>query len=162
MLREMTIFKTLFLVSVAVWVGGLLFFVAVATPAAFRSLQRETASKFLSSLFPSADRWFLFWSLTACLSLFLFFRGRHLDFPSLLLELPTGFAFLLTYYAAWILHPQIRELKRKMNLPEFKDSAHLTTIEWAFRRQHRLSVALSLMTLGLGLFVLALIPRFLR
>ncbi len=156
------ILSAVVVVAAALWVGGQLFFAAVVTPAVFRSLQKEEASKFLGALFPIADRWFSLWGLITFVSLLLFFWGRHGEIPSLMLEIPAGLAFLLTCHSVFIIHPQIRELKRKMSLPDFRGSVHLQVMEFSFGRLHHYSVTLHLLVLGLGLATLVLIPSSLK
>ncbi len=149
-------------VAAALWVGGQLFFAAVVTPAVFRSLQKEEASKFLGTLFQIANQWFFFWGLVMVVSLLLFFWEHHFEFPALILEIPAGLAFLLTCHSVFIIHPQIRELKRKMSLPDFHGSVHLQVMEFSFGRLHRYSVTLHLLVLGLGLAILVSIPSSLK
>ena len=70
--------------------------------------------------------------------------------------------FLLTLYTTLVLNPQIRELKRKMDLPEFQGTAHQQTIVFTFKRLDQRSVRLRAVLLALGLVSLGLVPSFLR
>ena len=61
----------------------------------------------------------------------------------------------LPLHVAFVLRPQIRELRRKMALPEFQGTAHQGTIRFALQRLERQGVryrtaALLLALLGLG------------
>ncbi len=156
------VFKALFLISLSLWIGGSAFFAAVVTPAAFRSLGKEEVGRFLAAIFPAADRWACVCGAVAVLSLYPIFLDRHLETSSLVLELPVLFGLLLTCHNTLIVHPQIRELKRKMNLPEFQGTSHYQTIQFAFGRMHRLSVRLYLGALLLGLLSLGLTPAALK
>lgn len=150
------------LIGLSVWVGGLILLSGVVTPAAFRSLKREEASRFLEVLFPAVDRWACVWAWITVGALAVLFWKRHFEPASLVLEIPVGIMFLLTHHLAYVLHPQIREVKRKINLPEFQGTQHQETMRFAFEGMHRNSVRLHLAILILGFFALALVPRFLR
>ncbi len=113
-------------------------------------------------LFPSADGWFLFWGAAAILGTGLFYLGGHLEPRSLLVEIPLAAAFLLTAHSAFILRPQMRELKRKMALSEFTGSFHLKTMEFAFRQLQRNSVVFRAIAVALGLLNVLLVAVFLR
>ncbi|MBI3333273.1 MAG: DUF4149 domain-containing protein [Candidatus Omnitrophica bacterium] len=149
-------------VALALWVGGLSLFVGTVIPVSFRSFKKEEAGRFLEVLFPAVDRWCLVWGAAAAGALFLLFRSRHLAPASLALELPVGLMFLLTLYVARVLHPEVHELKRKINLPEFEGSAHQQTMKFAFDRLYKVSVRLHGLLLLLGWFSLGLVPSFLR
>ena len=82
--------------------------------------------------------------------------------PSLALMILVGLIFVLTLYLIVSLHPQIRELKRKLSLSEFQGTAHQQTIQFTFNRLHRRSVWMHLLILILGFLSLGFIPRFLQ
>ena len=73
----------------------------------------------------------------------------------------------LIFYWLFILRPQIRELKRKLSLPEFQGTAHQQTMEFSFQRlqKKRLNTLISFqgtphqlaLAFGLGVF-LGIIP----
>ena len=137
------VLKIVVIIGLSLWVGGV-------------------AGRFLGFRFPPADRWACFWGAVTLGTLLLFFLNRHLVFSSLVFEFPVALMFFLTFHATFILHPQIRELKRKLNLPEFQQTAHQQTMQFSFNRLHRRSVLYHLLILLLGLLSLGLIPPFLR
>ena len=149
-------------IGLALWIGGLTLFIGVVTPVAFKTFGKEEAARFVGVLFPAVDRWALIWSLVTAGSLARIFLNRHFALRSLALELPVGLMVVLTLYTSLILHPHIRELKRKIDLPEFQQTAHQQTIQFAFHRLHRCSVQIHGVILTLGLLSLGLAPRFLR
>ena len=73
-----------------------------------------------------------------------------------------GLMFFLALHCALVLHPQIREVKRKLALPEFKATAHRETLEFACKNLHKRSVALRRALLILGVAALGLVPFVLR
>ena len=149
-------------IGLALWVGGLSLLMGVVTPVTFKALQKQEASRFLELLFPAAERWALVWGGVTVGALLALFLNRHLQLRSLMIEAPVGLMFLLNLHLAVILHPQIQELKRKINLPQYQGTSHQQTMQSAFTRLHRRSVQLHLLLLTLGLFSLGLAPRFLR
>jgi len=158
----MAVLKICAAISLSLWIGGLSLFVGVVVPAAFSAFQKEEAARFLGALFPSVDRWTLVWAAVTSGALFLVFLNRHLEPSSLVLELPVGVMFALTLYLGLILHPEIHDLKEKLDLPEFRGTAHQQTIQFAFERLHRRSVRLHGFLLFLGWLSLGLTPRFLK
>ena len=130
--------------SAALWLGGVV----------FRSAPMTRRS----------DRWTLFWSLAAFAEAAAFqgCQRRHLDLHSLMVLVPLAVAFLLTLYAAFVTHPEIREHKRKMSFPEFAGSSHLKTIEFAHRRLQRKSEFLNRISIGVGVLNLILLAVFLK
>ena len=82
--------------------------------------------------------------------------------PSLAFMILVSLILVLTLYLIVIRHPQIQELKRKMDLPEFQGTAHRQTIVFSFKRLHQRSVRLRAVLLVLGLVSLGLVPSFLR
>lgn len=153
--------RTCFLLSLSLWVGGLTLFVSVVIPAAFRSLSKEEAGRVIGFLFPPVERWSSLWALAASGTLLLLFHGRHFEPRSLVLELPVTLASLLILYSAWILQPEIREARERMQQPEFQGTAHLEKLRFSFNRLHYFSVRLHGVILFLGWFALCLTARFL-
>lgn len=148
-------------VALSLWVGGLTLFLAVVTPALFRSLSREEAGRISGLLFPAVERWAAVWSAVSCGALFALYLGRHFQPRSLVMELPVLAMTVLTVYLTWILHPQINEQRELLAKPEFQGTVHAEKFRFAFGRLHRLSVRVHAVILFLGWLVLALIPRFL-
>ena len=147
--------------SLALWIGGLTLFVLAVIPAVFRSFPKEEAGRLVGLLFPPVERWVSVWALAALVVLLLRFHGRHLEPRSLVLEIPLIAAALLTFYSAWVVQPEAQDVKRRMDQPEFKGTAHLEKLRFSFNRLHRLSVRLHGAILFLGWLTLCLAARFL-
>jgi len=158
----MAAFEIAATIGLAMWVGGLSLFSGVISPAAFRSFGKPEAGRIIGTFFPAVDRWASVWGFVTLGALFFQFFGRTLEVRSLVLGVPVLVMWGLTLYCATILHPQIRELKVKMGLEQFKETAHLETIRFAFGRLHKRSVQLHFVILTLGLFCLGLVPRVLE
>ncbi len=156
-------------IGLALWIGGWALMIGVVTPVIFRAhnqepplIRREEAERLLGVLFPAVDRWTLVWGGVTAGTLAALFLNRHFEPRSLVIEIPVGLMFLLNLHSVVILHPQIRELKRKINLPHYQGTSHQQTMQNAFNRLHLRSVQLHGLLLFLGIFVLGLCPRFLR
>lgn len=150
----MSIFRICAAIALALWVGGLSLFMGVVIPVSFHSFGKGEAARFLETLFPAVDRWCLVWAAVTV--------GVLFALRSLVLEVPVGLMFVLTLYTTRILHPEIHEVKRKLQLPEFQGTAHQQSIQFAFNRLHQRSVQLHGVILTLGLLSLGLTPRFLK
>ncbi len=157
----MNILKICTVVSLAVWVGGFIFFSGVMAPVLLRRLGQEEAERILDILSAGVDRWTLVWSTVAAGMIGLHFMDRHFALRSLVLELPILGMLLLTWYRGWILHPQLRDLKRRLKLPQFQGTAHLETVRFSCKRLERRSKQSTTAIVFLGLFSLGLIPGFL-
>lgn len=136
-------------------------FVGVVIPAAFRALPKEEAGRVVGLLFPPVERWGSLWALAACGTLLLLFHGRHFEIRSLVLEIPLAVSAVLTFYSAWVLQPELQDVRRRLPQPEFQGTAHLEKLRFSFNRLHRLSVRLHGAILFLGWLTLCLAARFL-
>jgi len=159
--HALLIFKICAWISLSLWIGGLVLWTAVVTPAAFRCFKKEEAGRFLRPLFPAVDRFLLVWALVAAGAIFLSFWNQHLSPQALALEVPVGVMSGLTVYLVEILHPQIRDLSKDLADSKYQGTAHLEKIRFAFNRLHRLSVRLHVIILTLGFLSLGLCPRVL-
>lgn len=155
------LFHTCASVGLGLWTGGLTLFFLVVTPASFRQLPKEEAGRWVGSLLPAVDRWSVVWGTVTCGSLFWVFLNRHFEPRSLALELPVLAMFLLTLHGAYVLHPQIQDLRRKIALPEYQGTARLEKFQFGFRHLHRNSVRLQMLNLVLGWYGLGVLPRIL-
>lgn len=158
----MQTFRICATISLALWVGALSLFAGVVTPVIFKTLKREEAGRLLGALFPAVDRWCLVWGAVTVGNLLAIFFNRHFEARSLVLEIPIAVMFWLTLHVNYVLHPQIRDLKRKIELPEFQGTAHQQAMQFSFQRLHRRSVRLHGIVLTLGLLCMGLLPGFLK
>ena len=74
------------------------------------------------------------------------------------LKICLAFLAWLIIYSVFILRPQVRELERKLALPEFQGTAHYQTMAFSLKRFHRRSVRIYLLILILGVLTLGLVP----
>jgi len=130
--------KLLTIVSISIWLGAMAFFSAFVAPAAFSVLDRESAGRLVSTVFP---RYYLFGIVLGSLALVgvvgRSLKGGDIAWGQLaLLILMLG----MSVFALLVLVPQLHALRQSMPGPSL-----------AFARLHRLSVALNLATMLAGL-----------
>ncbi len=66
----------------------------------------------------------------------------------------------MSLHLLFILRPQIREVERKLNLPDFQGTAHQQTIRFAFQKLHRSRVRFQVLILVFGVLGLCLFLNF--
>jgi len=148
---------TLYLLALAVWVGGGALYTFVLTPAIFAGYGRNQAGEIVGALMPHYFRLTLLGALTALALLLALWRIWAPQVRGLSAGLALA-AVLAQGYVNFSLHPRI--LAVKAQVPTFEadpDSAARRT----FRALHGRSMALNLLILLDGASLLAIAP-FLR
>jgi uncharacterized membrane protein len=148
-----------YLLALAVWVGGIVFYSFFTTPAVFAHLPRETAGELLAALFP---RYYLLGYVCGGILLFTTLLEailvRHLPWIRLLLVL---IMLGSSAYAGAVVRPEVHALKVQMKTVE--EGTELgKSLQGRFDRLHRLAVILNLVVLGGGLFLLGIAAFRLR
>ncbi len=142
-----------YLLTLALWVGGMAIFTFIVTPAVFRSYSRDIAGEIVGRLFPGYFTYLLVLSGMA-LVLFLFQRSAA---PAMLSR--TCLALLLlavvvNAYVSFRLHPEAVRIKQQIS--SFDREAADTPARKAFRKLHAVSAVLNLIVLLDGAALLAL------
>lgn len=144
--------------SVAVWVGGQVFFTFLVTPAIFKALPREAAGDLVSVLFPK------YWaagyaagliSLAAILAIS--FREGFYPWARIAILV---FMTALTFYSGMVVGPKAREVRVEMK--GASDTARIEELKAKFRRGHMESYALNMAVMAAGvafIFLMARDPR---
>ncbi|MFA5353770.1 MAG: DUF4149 domain-containing protein [Thermodesulfovibrionales bacterium] len=143
----------LYTLVLSLWVGGISLFTFIITPAIFSSFERNMAGAVVGKLFPGYFLTNLLLSVAALL-LLLFFRERAGFRISLLLAV---LAILINCYVQFILHPQVREVKKRIHSFESEPESAL---RGKFRRLHGVSAVLNLVLLADGVTLLYISRRF--
>lgn len=144
--------------SVAVWVGGQVFFTFFVTPGIYKALPRETAGDLVSALFPK------YWALgygagLISIAAILAISYRENFFPwlrILLLVFMTG----LTFYSGLVTGPKAREVR--LELRGATEPARIEELKMRFRRGHMQSYAMNMAVMAAGvafIFLMARDPR---
>ncbi len=147
--------KVLTVSSVSIWLGAMAFFSIFVAPSAFAVLDRESAGRLVSTVFP---RYYVFGAVFGLLALagvagrFLGRAGREAPWGSLaLLLLMLG----LTFYILLVLLPGAESARAAIRAAGAA-SGSPTPDAQHFARLHRISVVLNAITLLAGLAVVCL------
>jgi hypothetical protein len=141
--------RQLTLVAVALWLGAMGFFGFVAAPAAFGTLEREAAGRFVSAVFPRYYAMGLALGLAALLGLGARMLGRgwrSWDWLALCLVL---LMLALTLYAGAVVLPAAHVAREAMRQAGVDPAAAA-----GFARLHRLSGILNAVVMVSGVLVL--------
>lgn len=149
----------LYLLTLALWTGGMAMFTFIVTPAIFRSYGRDQAGEIVGRLFPG---YFVFCLVVSALALALVFlvgtdRTARAFRVSLFL---LAAAVVINAGILFSLHPRAVALKRQV--ATFERSAPDTPERKEFRRLHGISAALNLALLLDGAALLLLSRSLLR
>ena len=147
--------KVLTISSVSIWLGAMAFFSFFVAPAAFSVLDRESAGRLVTTVFP---RYYFFGLVLGLVGLvgvtgrLLEGGGRHAPWGALaLLLLMLG----LTLYAIWVLLPASETARAAMRAAGVAATSAAPEAR-AFSRLHRVSVILNGVTLLAGLVLVCL------
>ena len=147
--------NTLYVISIVVWIGGIVFFSFVTAPSIFHSLPPEFAGKAVGSIFPKYYPLGYVSGVVACACLIISgFRTGNWSPAKLLLIVIMVF---LTVTNSLITHPKARALKEEMQTTQSQtERVHLKEV---FDRIHRWSVINNGIVLILGLILIFLTAR---
>ena len=140
----MILIHLIYLLSLVMWMGSIIFFSFFAAPAIFRLLDRKQAGEVVGAIFPKYYGLGYICSVLAAATLMLSPRGMEGP-PLIFLTVMAA----CTFYAGLIINPQARVLKQQMQeQPENREA-----LEPQFRSLHGWSVRLNATVLifGLGL-----------
>ncbi len=143
----------LYLLILSLWVGGMVIFTFVVTPAIFRSYGRDQAGEIVGKLFPGYFPYLLALSLLALL-LFLLqdMNRRSAVYWSCLVLLAA--AIVVNSYVTFKLHPDAVRIKQQV--ATFQQTVPDSAARQEFRRLHAVSAVLNLFVLLDGASLLAL------
>ncbi|HKV56445.1 MAG TPA: DUF4149 domain-containing protein [Candidatus Binataceae bacterium] len=134
----MTFTLFIYLLCIACWLGGMIFFSVLTAPVIFRVLERADAGKLVSGIFP---RYYLLGYVAGVIALLLAIYFSAVRTPRLwwmLSAVALAIALALTIYAGAVVRPRIDAIHITAEEP---NSDPARTAE--FDRLHRLSVALN-------------------
>ena len=143
--------RHLAIVAVGLWLGAMGFFAFVVAPAAFSTLEREAAGRFVSAVFPRYYAVGLALGLAALAGLGTRWLGRgwrSWDWVTLCLIL---FMLALTLYAGAVVLPAAHAAREAMRQAGVDPAAAA-----GFARLHRLSGMLNAVVMVSGILVLVI------
>ncbi|MBI3398230.1 MAG: DUF4149 domain-containing protein [Deltaproteobacteria bacterium] len=154
----MVLIKFIHLLSLVVWLGGMIFFSFIAAPSIFKMLPRETAGDVVGNIFPKY--WMLGYicSITALATLLILsFQEKAYPWARIgLLVLMTA----LVFYSGKVIGKNATEVKAQIRATE--DQAQKESLRLKFKAIHRKSMILNAVILILGMTVLFLTAYALR
>jgi uncharacterized membrane protein len=143
--------RQLTLAATAVWLGAMGFFAFVVAPAAFSALERESAGRFVSAVFPRYYAVGLALGLVALFGLGVRWLGggwRGLDWPAAALVL---LMLALTLYAGAVVLPAAHAARETLRGAGADPAAAA-----GFARLHRLSSILNVIVMVSGIVVVVI------
>ncbi len=147
--------NAIFLLSLVVWVGGIVFFSFVTAPSLFHALPTEIAGKAVSAIFP---KYYLLGYIAGFLGLGCLLvsglRSGHWETPRMFLITAM---LALSLVNGFVIHPKARALKEVIQTKT--SEAEIAPLKEAFGRVHRWSVVGNGITLLLGLGVVVITAR---
>lgn len=146
------ILRFIYLLSLALWIGGMAFFSFIAAPSVFKVLPRDEAGKVVTEIFPK-----YYWEGIIC--------GAIALASSLALGMRTSWSVLLTVrtillgimiiavlYAVLVLEPQVHAVKEQIT--SFESLSPTDPLRLEFGRLHGRSFSVNAAVLLLGIIVL--------
>ena len=134
------------LLSLAVWIGSIVFFSFVAAPAIFKTLPRETAGDVVGRIFPQYYKLGYVCGIFALGTLPLISSGAMER--AICLVLMT----VVTFYSAFMMGPKIRRLKNELR----ETTENIEQKKRQFSKLHGISMGLNMLVLATGLILLFL------
>ena len=154
--------RFVYLLSLVVWVGGVIFFSFVGAPSTFQAVPVDVAGKVVTKIFP---RYYLLGHVAGIVALvsFLGLAGMSGEWGALKVLNVLLLAGMLGtgLYAGTVLQGQVNEVRQQMGSAEERAQAK-PEAKAEFDRLHRLSVILNGVVLFLGLVVLFITAMGLR
>lgn len=148
-----------YILALALWVGGMVFFSFFTTPVIFSALPKDMAGQVISALFPRYYQLgFFCGGMLLGTTLIEALLVRHLPLVRLIL---IGIMMGMTLYAGLALRPRVHDLKVEMRTVE-ETSPRGEALKKQFSQAHRLSVILNMIVLMCGLFLVGILAFRLR
>ncbi len=148
----MTIIRFIHLLSLVIWIGGMIFFSFIAAPSIFKALPRETAGDVVGGIFPKYWLMGYLCSLTALATIIILsYMDRSYSLARVgLLVLMTA----LIFYSGLVVGANAREVKAQIRMVE--DASKKEILKSEFNVLHKRSTILNIAILILGLAIIFL------
>jgi Domain of unknown function (DUF4149) len=145
------ILRFIYLLSIALWIGGIAFFSFMATPSIFHLLPREEAGKVVADIFPK-----YYWQGIICGAIALLTSvvlGMRERWNMLLIvrTIMIGVMFIGVLYSVAILQPKIQTVKAQIT--SFESLLPTDPLRLEFGRLHGRSFSVNAAVLVLGVIV---------
>ena len=141
----LTLINFIYLLSLVMWLGSIIFFSFIGAPGIFKTLDREKAGEVAGVIFP---KYYFLGYVCAGFSLVALFFGSE-KIPILQLALLLGMA-TCTFIAGMVISPKAKALKARIK----NEAGNCETLKQAFNSLHGWSVRLNAAVLLMGLVLL--------
>ena len=155
------ILKSIHVLALALWVGGMAFMTFVAAPSIFKVLPREPAGDVVGDIFPKYFTLGYVYCLLAILTAVgVYLKEDYWNKPKLLV---LGLMFILTFYDGLVVAPRAHAVRAEMKKAEQEEQEEQKKALWGeFVRLHSQSAAINIIVLGLGIAVVVTTAYFMR
>ena len=147
--------NTFFLLSLVVWMGGMIFFASIGAPTIFKTLPPEEAGKVIGAIFPKYFPMGYFSGFTAftCLLISAIKTG-HWPYGKILLLI-----VMLTFqiYNGLMSYPRAQTIKEEIQ--HETEQENILLLQKEFKQAHRSSVINNMIVLLIGIFLIMLTAR---
>ncbi len=140
-----TFAQFLYLLSLVMWIGAIIFFSFFTAPVVFKQLERQQAGELISAIFPRYYKLQYVCGGLMLISLFIL-QGNSMNPNWLFLTIMLG----CSLYAGQVVNPEARQIKEKIRDAGGTDDA----LEARFKSLHSMSVKLNSTVLVMGLGML--------
>lgn len=151
----MLLVTTIYLLSLVIWIGGIIFFSFVGAPSIFKALPPEYAGKAVAAIFPKYYPLGYISGLIAFAAL-IFSAAKTGQWPILKILLILSMV-TLTVYSSLVTHPKVRTLKEEIEIATGKTD--VVELKKEFDRVHRASVISNVIVLVLGIILIIATAR---
>ncbi len=147
--------RSIYILILALWVGGIAVFTFNITPAIFRTFSRDQAGEIVGKLFPG---YFLYNLAIAALALIMFFliAGDQSTTTARLSLFLVTIALFINAYIVFKLHPDTVRVKQL--IISFEREPPDSPARKRFSRLHAVSASLNLLLLADGILLLLISP----
>ncbi|HHT9135517.1 MAG TPA: DUF4149 domain-containing protein [Candidatus Avalokitesvara rifleensis] len=152
------ILKSIHVLALVLWIGGMAFMTFVAAPSVFKVLPREQAGDVVGDIFPKYFTLGYVYCLFAILTAIgVYLKEDYWNKPKLLV---LGLMLILTFYDGMVVAPRAHAVRTEMKKAEQEEQKKALWGE--FVRLHSQSAAINLIVLGLGIAVVITTAYFMR
>ncbi len=141
-----SLLRFIHLLSLIVWLGGMVFFSFIVAPSVFQALPTETAGDVVGVIFPKYWLIGYIFSLTTLATL-IFLAYFERTFPAIRILILVVMA-ATTFYTGLVVGSNAREIKSQIRVIE--DGSDKAVLKAKFRTYHQRSVTLNTVVIVLG------------
>mgnify|MGYP001565406764 FL=1 len=150
--------RFIYLFSLVIWIGSILFFSFFAAPSIFKVLPRETAGEVVGDIFPKY--WMIGYisGIVSILSVIIIYIKEKGNYTAIISVL--AIMTILTFYSGMAVGQKARAIKAEIKITE--DASKKEGLKKEFSTVHRKSAILNGIILALGIILIFLTASSMR